>query len=183
LGVAVQVGDRVLVARAMRSRPREEHSVDSSRVVGVLSPFYLCPAAGSVLALIANRLRRDRRHGPVAAAGAVVLVTAGFALRAWSLRSLGEFYSPVVDVRADHRVISDGPYRLVRHPGYLAGLIQSIGVGMALDGFVGAAAVGASWLSVFVPRIREEEAALAAALGQDYQDFCARRARLVPGIW
>lgn len=117
---------------------------------------------------------------PVAATG---LVLAAFLLRASSLQALGEFYSPIVEVRPHHRVITDGPYRVVRHPGYLAGLMQSIAVGMAFSNLFGAASVAASWLSVFVPRIRDEEHALAAALGADYRDFCHRRARLLPGIW
>lgn len=133
LGVAVQVGDRLLVALAMRSRPRDEDTVDRSQVVAVTSAFYLRPAAGSVVAFAANRLGRDRRRGSVVPVTATGLVRAAFALRAWSLRVLGEFYSPVVEVRPNHRVVTDGPYRLVRHPGYLAGLMQSIGVGMAFS--------------------------------------------------
>lgn len=183
LGVAVQVGDRLLVAGAMRSRPCDEDTVDRSQVVAVTSAFYLRPAAGSVVAFAANRLGRDRSRGYVVPVTATGLVLAAFALRAWSLRLLGEFYSPVVEVRPNHRVVTDGPYRFVRHPGYLAGLMQSIGVGMAFSNLFGAASVAASWLSVFLPRIRDEEEALAAALGDDYRDFCARRARLLPGIW
>jgi protein-S-isoprenylcysteine O-methyltransferase Ste14 len=96
---------------------------------------------------------------------------------------LGELYSPVVEIRADHRLVRDGPYRFVRHPGYLAGLMQSVGVGLAFETVVGATAVAGSWLSVFVPRIREEEAALFAAFGDEYRDFCDQRSHLVPGIW
>lgn len=183
LGVAVQVGDRMLVARAMRSRPRDEDTVDRSRVVAVTSAFYLMPAAGSVVAFAVNRLGQDRRQGYAFPTIATSLVLVGFALRAWSLRALGEFYSPVVEVRPHHRVITEGPYRLVRHPGYSAGLMQSVGVGMAFSNLVGAACVAASWLGVFVPRIRDEEAALAAVLGDDYRDFCDRRDRLLPGVW
>lgn len=183
LGGAVQVGDRMLVARAMRARPRDEDAVDRSQVVAVTSAFYLAPAAGSVVAFAANRLRRDRRQGYLVPVTATALVLAAFVVRAWSLQALGEFYSPVVEVRPHHRVITGGPYRFVRHPGYLAGLMQSIGVGMAFANLFGAASVAASWLSVFVPRIRDEEEALAAALGDDYRDFCHRRARLIPGIW
>jgi protein-S-isoprenylcysteine O-methyltransferase Ste14 len=183
LGVAVQVGDRLLVARAMRSRPRDEDKVDRGRVLAVTSAFYLMPAAGSVVAFAANRFGHDRRPGSTVPTAAISMVVAGFALRAWTLHVLGEFYSPVVEVRSDHRVVTDGPYRFVRHPGYLAGLTQSIGVGLAFSNLVGASSVAASWLTVFLPRIRDEEQTLTAELGDEYRDFCAHRARLVPGIW
>jgi len=183
LGIAVQVGDRLLVARAMRSRPRDEHAVDRSEVVAASSPFYLVPAAGSVVAFAANRSRRDRGRAAVEPMTAIGLVVAGFALRTWTLETLGEFYSPIVEVRSDHRVVTGGPYRFVRHPGYLAGLMQSLGVGMAFSGLIGAASVVASWLAVFLPRIREEEQVLSSTLGDEYRNFCAQRARLLPGVW
>jgi protein-S-isoprenylcysteine O-methyltransferase Ste14 len=118
----------------------------------------------------------------VSAAGGA-LVAAGFVLRAWSLRTLGRFYSPVVEIRPDHRVVEDGPYKYVRHPGYLAGLMQATGVGLGFGTTIGTTAIAGSWLSAFIPRIREEEAALHDALGADYQQFCQNRPRLVPYIW
>jgi protein-S-isoprenylcysteine O-methyltransferase len=138
---------------------------------------------GSLVALAANRARRDDRRGAVLLALGSVTVVAGMALRAWSLRALGEFYSPVVEVRPDHRVIRTGPYRFVRHAGYLAGLLQSVGVGLMFESVVGAAAMAFSWSTVFLPRIVEEEGVLLSTLGQDYEDFCRDRARLLPGIW
>ena len=86
LGTAVQVGDRLLVARAMRSRPRGGDAVDRRRVVAVTSAFYLLPAAGSVVAFAANRAGRDRDRGSVVPIAATGLVLAGFALRASTLR-------------------------------------------------------------------------------------------------
>jgi protein-S-isoprenylcysteine O-methyltransferase Ste14 len=183
LGAAVQVGDRLLIARTMRLWPREDDTVDRREVTSVTSPLYLLPAAGSVVAFAANRLRADRRQRWAVRVTATGLVLAGFVLRTWTLRVLGAFYSPIVEVRSDHRVVTRGPYRYVRHPGYLAGLMQSIGVGVAFSNLIGGACVAASWLGFFIPRIRDEEETLTAALGDDYREFCATRARLLPGIW
>ena len=183
LGAAVQVGDRTLVARAMRAHPMPEDGVERAGVVGVRSRFYLRPVAGAAFAFVTNRVRPRPTEGWANRAVSTGLVAAGFALRAWSLRSLGEHYSPVVEIRPQHRLVTSGPYRLVRHPGYLAGLLQSAGIGLAFDRLLGVAAVAGAWLTVFVPRIREEEAALTEALGDEYRAFCAHRARLVPGVW
>jgi protein-S-isoprenylcysteine O-methyltransferase Ste14 len=179
-GVLVQVGDRALAAWALRGRTTQP---EPQQWRSVRSPFYLRPAMGSLVALAANRARRGNRRGAALFALGSVTVVTGIALRAWSLGALGEFYSPVVEVGPDHPVVRNGPYRFVRHPGYLAGLLQSVGVGLMFESVVGAAAMGVSWSTVFLPRIAEEEGVLVSALGRDYEDFCRGRARLVPGIW
>src|SRR5689334_1843794 len=48
----------------------------------------------------------------------ISLILAGVALRSWAVRTLGRYFLPVVAVRADQRVVRDGPYRLIRHPTY-----------------------------------------------------------------
>jgi len=80
-------------------------------------------------------------------------------------------------------VVSSGPYRFVRHPSYLGLLILLFGFGLALGDLASAAvmvvlpALGLMW------RIRVEEAALRAGLGDGYLEYCNDRACLIPGIW
>ena len=57
----------------------------------------------------------------------------GMAVRAWSLQTLGEFFTVDVTVAADQRLIDDGPYALVRHPSYTGMLMAIFGFGIALD--------------------------------------------------
>lgn len=40
----------------------------------------------------------------------------GIALRIWALKELGQFYSPVIALKAEHQIINSGPYRTFRHP-------------------------------------------------------------------
>src|SRR5437667_160051 len=57
----------------------------------------------------------------------LILWIVGFALYAWSVRFLGRFQSGFVRVVAGHRVIQEGPYRLIRHPLYASELVTWIG--------------------------------------------------------
>jgi protein-S-isoprenylcysteine O-methyltransferase len=108
------------------------------------------------------------------------LIVAGAALRVWAMLTLDRFFTFVVGIADDHRVVRDGPYRVIRHPGYAGALIAMVGVGVSLR----------SWLSVLlmlvVPplvlavRIRVEEATLVAALGQEYKDYARKTGRLIP---
>ena len=107
----------------------------------------------------------------------------GMAVRAWSVRALGEFFTVDVTVAADQRVIDDGPYALVRHPSYTGMLMAILGFGIELDSWGAVAAALFLPLAAVVIRIRHEETMLRRELGEPYEAYAKRTARLVPGIW
>ena len=107
----------------------------------------------------------------------------GIALRAWSFQTLGRYFTFVVMTSEDQPVIEAGPYRWVRHPSYLA--IELCMIGMSLTFSNALSLIGASVATLvgLIVRIRVEETALRAALGERYDDFCRSRRRLVPFVW
>jgi protein-S-isoprenylcysteine O-methyltransferase Ste14 len=107
----------------------------------------------------------------------------GMALRAWSVRTLGEFFTVDVTVAAEQPLIDDGPYARVRHPSYTGILLAILGFGIALDSWGAAAAALFLPLAAVVNRIHYEEALLRRELGAPYEAYANRTARLVPGIW
>jgi protein-S-isoprenylcysteine O-methyltransferase Ste14 len=107
----------------------------------------------------------------------------GMVLRAWAVRTLGEFFTVDVTVAAGQRVIDDGPYARLRHPSYTGMLMAILGFGIALDSWAGAAASLLLPLAAVVNRIRHEEATLRRELGEPYEAYANRTDRLVPGIW
>lgn len=56
---------------------------------------------------------------------------AGGLLRGISYRYLGRFFTYELALRDDHKLVTDGPYGLVRHPGYTAGLLFAYGGALA----------------------------------------------------
>jgi protein-S-isoprenylcysteine O-methyltransferase Ste14 len=112
----------------------------------------------------------------------LALVAAGLWLRAWSIAVLGKYFQYRIEVQAEHRVVTDGPYRYVRHPSYTAMMLVLVGIaltsGDALS-LVAVAIIGGAGLAV---RIRAEERQLTEALGPEYEHFAAQRKRLVPGV-
>jgi len=62
----------------------------------------------------------------------IVVWLAGGGLALWSERNLGRFTRPEIEVLADHRLVTDGPYRWIRHPLYTAFLMMSAGVALLL---------------------------------------------------
>ncbi len=112
-----------------------------------------------------------------------VLFVLGFGLVSWGM-SANKFFARVVRIQQDRgqAVCSSGPYRFVRHPGY---------VGMCVYSFVLAFALGSWWAIIpafftvigFVVRTALEDRTLQAEL-PGYVEYAQRvRYRLVPGIW
>jgi len=114
--------------------------------------------------------------------GFVVLV-AGIVVRQWSHRTLGRFHQAVVTVHDDHRIVTDGPYRFVRHPMYAGSAVAFLGTGLALGTWIGLALTFLGTLPAMLRRIHVEERALNNGLGERYKEYAAGRSRLLPGIW
>ncbi len=113
----------------------------------------------------------------------LALMGAGGGVRVWGVATLGRFFRRVVVVHPGHRVVTDGPYRFIRHPAYAGSLLTYLGVGVAMGNWRSVAACAALPLLGHLPRIRVEEAALSAALGEDYRAYARRTARLIPKVW
>ncbi|WP_230689171.1 methyltransferase family protein [Catellatospora paridis] len=107
----------------------------------------------------------------------------GLLLRWWSFVSLGEYFTVVVKTSDDQPVVDRGPYRVLRHPSYTGLLLAFTGFGLMLGNWVSAVGSFVLLLIALIYRLRIEECALSAALGDRYRQFAACRARLVPYVW
>jgi len=115
-------------------------------------------------------------------AGAVVLA-AGLGLSAWAMIA-NAYFSTAVRIQSDrgHTVCSTGPYRFVRHPGYVGFILQALGVPILL-GSLWALISGITAAVLMIIRTSLEDRMLQAEL-PGYQDYVQKvRYRLVPGIW
>ncbi len=112
-----------------------------------------------------------------------LLFVVGTAFALWSMSLLGRYESAYVQVLPDHNVIENGPYRHIRHPGYLGQIVAFIGLGLALQSWVGLLVILIVPGSLFAYRLRIEEQLLVAELGDNYVNYMKRTKRLLPFIW
>jgi protein-S-isoprenylcysteine O-methyltransferase len=141
--------------------------------------------AGSVAGLAIAFVAGDPRlPGPgwLPVAAGLALMVAGMVLRAWSVRTLGRFFTVTVDVVDDQRVVESGPYAMLRHPSYTGMLIVYLGIGAALDSWISLAAAPIPLLLAILERVRHEERTLHDGLPA-YAAYAARTKRLVPFVW
>ncbi|MDH4612183.1 isoprenylcysteine carboxylmethyltransferase family protein [Pseudomonas sp. BN102] len=106
----------------------------------------------------------------------------GGALRLWPVFVLGNRFSGLVAIQPGHQLVTDGVYGLIRHPSYLGLMISSLGWALAFRSGVGLLLVLLT-LPPLVARIRAEEALLRSQFGAEYEAYCARTSRLIPGLY
>ena len=107
----------------------------------------------------------------------------GMGLTTWAML-VNRFFSRAVRLQPDRgqQVVTSGPYRLVRHPGYSGGLLLLLSAGFALGSWIAMTPI-LLMLPLMVRRTLIEESMLARAL-PGYTDYMPRvRWRIVPGIW
>jgi protein-S-isoprenylcysteine O-methyltransferase len=111
------------------------------------------------------------------------IMAAGIAFRWYSVAVLGKYFTFDVAIHSGHVLIEAGPYRYIRHPSYSGALLTALGFGLALGNWAGLVAVVSGLGLAYAYRIPVEEAALAAALGEPYQQYVKRTCRLVPFLF
>jgi protein-S-isoprenylcysteine O-methyltransferase Ste14 len=112
----------------------------------------------------------------------VGLFAAGGALRIWPVFVLGRRFSGLVAIQPGHTLVTSGVYGVIRHPSYLGLLVNALGWGLAFR-----AGVGVLLTALLIPpllaRMRAEERLLRTQFGAAYESYCARTARLIPGLY
>jgi protein-S-isoprenylcysteine O-methyltransferase len=114
---------------------------------------------------------------------AMIGIILGLALRTWSVATLGSLFTMHISIQKQHTVVRRGPYRIVRHPSYLGAFIMYVCSTALLQAWFAMIIALVILPFAFVRRISYEEAMLRGELGQEYQEYCSRVKRLLPGIW
>jgi protein-S-isoprenylcysteine O-methyltransferase Ste14 len=120
---------------------------------------------------------------PIVAWAGIVVMLLGITLRVWASQVLGRFFTRTLLVTVDQAVISDGPYRVVRHPGYLGDSLMWSGAAFATLNWIVFSGLTLAALLAYSYRIRVEEAMLQETLGAPYRAYVARTWRLPPFVY
>lgn len=105
-------------------------------------------------------------------------------LRVWAMRELGQSFTRTLEVSDDQAVVDSGPYRWIRHPGYLAQLLALCGfAGVLTQSWLGPLAVCTLLGAAYAYRIHAEEQMLLASRASAYRKYRARTWRLIPGLY
>jgi len=113
----------------------------------------------------------------------IVLIAAGVALRILTRWAIKGLYSGVVQVRQDHRLVQEGPYRFIRHPGYAGFFLMALGISVAYSSLIGLLAILILFLPGLAYRMKVEEILLIGQFGGEYLNYRGKTKKVIPWIW
>lgn len=140
---------------------------------------YLLLFSGLPLPVISNQHFMQPRASLQIAGAALTYL--GLPLTIWSRACLGKYWSGVVALKQDHRLIQSGPYRVVRHPLYSGIILAAIGMALCVttwSSLLGAAGL----LACFERRAQKEDALLAGEFGAQFEEYRRGTGRLLPRL-
>jgi protein-S-isoprenylcysteine O-methyltransferase Ste14 len=169
--------DPALLKRRMRGGPTAEKERTQKLIM-------LCMSIGFIALLVVPALDHRFRWSAMPLSGVIVgdvLVAIGFYF-IFLVYKENTFSSATIEVAEEQKVISTGPYAIVRHPMYASALLYLIGTPLALGSFWGLLAL-AAMMPFLIWRLHDEEGFLARNLS-GYTEYQKKvRYRLVPLIW
>lgn len=168
----------------MNLRQRSKTKVTTSRDKGSLWLLYGLITVGYALsfAIGATKIGRIYPWNTFFAAG-MALFAIGFMIRIYSILTLKQYFTYSVAKVENHKVIANGLYKFIRHPGYLGQLIIFIGISTSMS----------NWLSIllmmipvtlgYLYRIKIEEKFMTDQLGEAYKNYQKLTKRIIPMLY
>jgi protein-S-isoprenylcysteine O-methyltransferase Ste14 len=113
----------------------------------------------------------------------VVCLAIGLWLFYRSHADLGTNWSITLELHKQHHLITQGVYRRIRHPMYLALALYSVGRALIIPNWVAGPSNLIAFAILLALRIRAEERMMVEGFGAEYVAYSMRTKRLIPGVW
>ena len=112
----------------------------------------------------------------------VALFAVGGVVRLWPVFVLGRRFSGLIAIQQGHTLVTGGIYGVIRNPSYLGLILSLLGFALAFRSLVGVL-LAACIVPPLIARIHAEEAMLRSQFGEEFDAYCARTWRLIPGLY
>lgn len=177
---ALWLGTEIILTRTRHSQPTDLRFDRSS--LRVLWTTILISVTIGVL-LGSQRVGYFGAGSRVFPSVGIVIVVCGLLVRWFAIASLKRQFTVDVSIREDHRIVSSGIYRFVRHPAYAGSMLSFLGLGFFFADYLSILTIFLPICSAFLYRIHVEEKTLMATFGDEYRHYCDSTKRLIPGIF
>jgi protein-S-isoprenylcysteine O-methyltransferase Ste14 len=165
---------RVRVVVNERSLAERAGLIAATLGLGIIPAIYVASGFPSVAEYPARPL-------PIAL-GAVVYATAMWLFRR-SHKDLGRNWSISLEIRDQHRLVSNGIYRLIRHPMYTAFWLMGLGQALLLPNWVAGGTGLVGFGVLYFLRIDHEERMMIQTFGDEYRSYMTRTKRIIPLVY
>ena len=181
LTIVMQTITVIVMPSAGENRFSGGESVSRQRF-GVVAMQIIC------LAVVVIAPYSDRHNSGILADSTIirvcgmVLYVIGSVVMNWAEAALGEQFTVQVAVRKDHRLITTGIYRYLRHPRYLGILLAMFGISLVFRSWYSLVAVGLLAI-VLIWRINDEESLMHRHFASEWEDYSRKSWRLIPFVY
>jgi len=107
----------------------------------------------------------------------------GLFVRYLAFKTLGRFFTRTLREVDEHKLVTDGIYHYIRHPGYLSDILIFTGAGLAMGNLIPIIGVSVLFLIAYPYRIHVEEKMLTEMFGEEYIAYKKASRRLIPYIY
>jgi protein-S-isoprenylcysteine O-methyltransferase Ste14 len=107
----------------------------------------------------------------------------GMILFWWVHKTLGKNWSPLLEIRKDHQLITEGPYQYVRHPMYTVIWIWVLCQGIVLSNWAVMIIGILTWSILYFIRLPDEEKMMVEKFGEEYKDYMKKTKKIAPWIY
>ncbi len=176
----------IVLERALRRGPAAT-ALDATRfdrgTTRAIGVAFLACLLSVLLAPLLSGLGWGRFGGATTAWAGVVAMTLGISFRVWANQTLGASYTRTLKTIHGQSLRSNGPYRVVRHPGYAGALLMWLGAGVALRNWMALVAMACFLGWAYRSRMNAEEEMLLANFGEEYRAYRRGTWRIIPFIY
>lgn len=169
--------NRARLARQSATFKDKQKGETSKRwTYSMVSILYIVIILGSI---IENYFFVKTLNLVIASLGLVVYVT-GIIGRDKAIKTLGEYWSTHIEIRNGQRIVQDGPYKYIRHPGYLSLMVENIAITLMLNAYYTLIGV----ILIFIPVIfgisKLEDIAMEEKIGKEFTTYKKRVGAFIP---
>jgi len=163
---------------------RSKSQVSASRDKGSLWLLYGLITLGYALSFAfgATKIGRIYVWNTFFGIGMVIFVI-GLLIRIHSILTLKQYFTYSVATVENHKIITNGLYRFIRHPGYLGQLMVFFGISISISNWISVLLMMIPVSIGYLYRISIEEEFMSEQLGEDYQFYQERTKKIIPMLY
>lgn len=167
----------ILINLLTRSKKSEAKSHDKNSLSVIWIVIALSITAGVFIAFSYPKFGTDKYFTGIS------LMVIGTTLRLYTVFSLKSLFTADIAIHHDHKLITDGVFKIIRHPSYSGSLLTFLGLGLTLGNWISLLIVFLPVLAVFLYRINIEEKALMDNFKEEYADYQKKTKKLIPFVY
>ena len=169
--------NRVRLARQSATfKDKKKGEISNRWTYSMLSILYMVITLGSI---IENFFLIKQLNVIISSVGFIAYVI-GIIGRNKAIRTLGKYWSTHIEIRNGQRIVQDGPYKYIRHPGYLSVIIEGLSIPGMLNAYFSLLGVIFIYTPAILVRAKLEDMEMEKKIGKEFTAYKKKVGAFIP---